>query len=247
MKISIIIATWNAAKTLNRCLDSIVPQLTDETELILVDGGSKDDTNKIIDSYGDKVAVHISEPDKGIYDAWNKGVKASHGKWITFIGADDWMCEGAIDSYFNFFNNNGEDFDLVFSKLHFVDSCGRNIRNVGEPWNWNRFAHRRLKFAHPGALHNRKCFDKIGCFNIQYRICADSDFLQRLGPNVNTGFNDVFIINMSAGGVSDSKAALYEGYLSRKNNKVLSPMMNLLEYKRMKLAVMLGKIKRKLL
>ena len=67
MIISIIIATWNAAKTLNRCLDSIVPQLTNETELILVDGGSKDDTNKIIDSYGDKISVHISEPDKGIH------------------------------------------------------------------------------------------------------------------------------------------------------------------------------------
>lgn len=63
MKISIIIATYNAAKTFIRCLDSIVPQLTNETKLVLVDGGSKDDTNKIIDSYGDIIAVHISELD----------------------------------------------------------------------------------------------------------------------------------------------------------------------------------------
>ena len=109
MKISIIIATWNAAKTLKRCLDSIVPQLTDETELILVDGGSKDDTNKIIDSYGDKVAVHISEPDKGIYDAWNKGVSKAKGDWVMFIGADDILLEGAIEYY------------LAYLKLRILD------------------------------------------------------------------------------------------------------------------------------
>ena len=68
MKISIIIATWNAAKTLRRCLDSIVPQMTNQTELIIVDGGSEDETNDIIDSYGDCISVHLSEPDKGIYD-----------------------------------------------------------------------------------------------------------------------------------------------------------------------------------
>ena len=102
MKISIIIATWNAAKTLRTCLDSIVPQLNKDVELILVDGGSKDETNEIIDSYGDKVSVHISEPDKGVYDAWNKGVKSASGDWITFIGADDVMLQDTTSKYFKF-------------------------------------------------------------------------------------------------------------------------------------------------
>ena len=101
MKISIIIATWNAEKTLRRCLDSIIPQLTDETELIIIDGGSKDSTNEIINSYGNNVAVHLSEPDKGVYDAWNKGIKTSHGEWIMFIGADDTLCPNAIQVYNN--------------------------------------------------------------------------------------------------------------------------------------------------
>lgn len=102
MKISIIIATWNAAKTLRRCLDSIVSQLTDETELILIDGGSKDETNEIIDSYGDKIAVHVSEPDKGIYDAWNKGVMVAKGDWMMFMGADDVLLPDAIKNYMHF-------------------------------------------------------------------------------------------------------------------------------------------------
>jgi len=138
MTISIIIATYNAAKTLSHCLDSIVPQLTDETELILVDGGSKDETNSIIDSYGDKIAVHISESDKGIYDAWNKGVKAAHGQFIAFIGADDKLLPNAISQYLDFIETKGTDFDLICGKLYFVNAKGEVLRQVGEPWDWKK-------------------------------------------------------------------------------------------------------------
>lgn len=82
LEISIVIATFNAAKTLERCLQSIVPQLTDATELVIVDGGSEDETLSIIKKYEQYVAYTVSEPDKGIYDAWNKGVKVAHGEWI---------------------------------------------------------------------------------------------------------------------------------------------------------------------
>ena len=246
MKISIIIATWNAAKTLRRCLDSIVSQLTDETELILIDGGSKDETNEIIDSYGDKIAVHVSEPDKGVYDAWNKGVRVAKGDWITFIGADDWMLPDTISKYLGFFNDNGEDYDLICAKLHFVNSKGEVIRDVGEPWNWKKLIHRSWNLAHPGMLHNRRCFERIGCFDTRYRICGDSDFLQRLGPDIKTAFISDFLINMSEGGISDSTAAVKEGYVSRKRNKVLPDWVNLLEYSRLVVKVILGRLKRKL-
>lgn len=228
--ISIIIATYNAAKTLRRCLDSIVPQLTDETELILVDGGSQDDTNKIIDSYGEKVTVHISEPDKGIYDAWNKGVKVAKGRWIAFIGADDWLCEGSFSKYFNFIHTNGDNFDLICAKLYFVNSSKEIIKEKGEPWNWKKLIHRRWNLAHPGMLHNRECFERIGLFDIQYKICGDIDFLLRLGPNIKTGFIDDFIVYMSSGGVSDSFMALEEGYIIRKKNRILPLMINVFEY-----------------
>lgn len=137
MTISIIIATWNAAKTLRRCLDSIVPQLTNETELILVDGGSKDDTNKIIDSYGDKIAVHISEPDKGIYDAWNKGVIHAHGDWIMFIGADDRLAQNALVEYLDFINKQNLEYDLISSKRKMVTMDDKDIYEVGSCWTWH--------------------------------------------------------------------------------------------------------------
>lgn len=99
LEISIVIATFNAAKTLERCLQSIVPQLTDATELVIVDGGSEDETLSIIKKYEQYVAYTVSEPDKGIYDAWNKGVKVAHGEWIMFIGADDILLPNALTLY----------------------------------------------------------------------------------------------------------------------------------------------------
>lgn len=244
MTISIIIATYNASKTLQRCLDSIVPQLTDETELILVDGGSKDNTNEIIDSYGDKIAVHISEPDKGIYDAWNKGVKAAHGKFVAFIGADDQMLPEAIRHYLDFFDKHGTNFDLVCGKLYFVNSHGQILRKVGEPWDWKKHCRRKLNFAHPGMLHNKRLFEKVGYFDLQYKICADSDFLQRIGPSARGGFINEYLIKMAQGGMSDGYKAIKEGYLSRKKNKCLSPWINVMAHIELTLRYYIGKFLR---
>ena len=84
--LSIIIATYNAGNTLNTCLTSIVEQKSSEIELLIIDGGSTDNTLDIAHSYGDKIDVLISEPDKGIYDAMNKGLQAVKGRLIKKIG-----------------------------------------------------------------------------------------------------------------------------------------------------------------
>lgn len=247
MLISIIIATYNASKTLKRCLESIIPQLTDDTELIIVDGGSKDNTNEIINEYVEKISVHISEPDKGVYDAWNKGIKKAHGNWIMFIGADDTLCPNAINIYKNYFHQNGEDFDIICGKLHFVNNKGNLLRDVGEPWNWDKLRKRKWNLAHPGMLHNKRIFESYGMFNIQYKICADSDMLQRLGPNIKAGFIDDFLVNMSEGGVSDSIMAIKEGFLIRKKNKTLPYIENLYGYIILLCKFRLSKLKNKVL
>lgn len=156
MTISIIIATFNAAKTLQRCLDSIVPQLTDEAELILVDGGSKDSTNEIIDSYGDKIAVHISEPDKGIYDAWNKGVKVAHGNWVAFIGADDTLLPNAIQNYLNAIRLTPviDSYDYICAHNEYVDLNGKLLKVLGEKPVWSRMR-KYMAAAHVASLHNK--------------------------------------------------------------------------------------------
>lgn len=213
MKISIIIATWNASKTLKRCLDSIAPQLTNETELILVDGGSKDDTNNIIDSYGDKIDVHISEPDKGIYDAWNKGLKKAHGDWIMFIGADDILLEGAIEYYLanlNYISNT--DIDFISCKIKSITEDGIFLQYTGKLWNYTR-CKINMDVTHVASLTSKKYFEKVGVFNIEYKICGDYELLMRGGKRMKAKFIDFPIAEMPIGGTSFSVKGLREQLL----------------------------------
>ncbi|PUZ24422.1 Glycosyltransferase involved in cell wall bisynthesis [Chitinophaga costaii] len=94
IKVSVIIATWNAAHLLPACLDSIAAVQVPGLEIVIADGGSKDNTVALLEAFK-KVPLHyISEPDKGIYDALNKGVSQAHGKWLYFMGADDRLLPG---------------------------------------------------------------------------------------------------------------------------------------------------------
>ncbi len=230
-KISIIIATYNASLFLSRVLDSIKIQKEDDIELLVIDGLSSDNTIDIIKEYEEIIDIWVSESDKGIYDAWNKGINLSTGEWIMFLGADDILQPNALFTYLNFINSHDcSVIDIICAKLEFVNYKGEHLRVVGEPWNWNKMVNRKLSFAHPGLLHKRRLFDHFGVFDIKYKICADSDFFQRIGPNIKSEFIDVIMVKMQQGGMSDSYAALKEGYMIRKNNKVISPFLNMINH-----------------
>lgn len=242
MKISFIIATYNSGKTLKRCLDSIVSQMTNECELIIIDGGSTDNTNDIIAKYSPIVAYTISEKDDGVYDAWNKGIKASKGQWITFIGSDDELLPGTIKVYMKFIDASDCDTALITGKQHFVGKDGHHIKDVGEPFDWDKLVHRKLELSHPGMLHNRKCFEMYGMFDTRYRICADSEFLQRLGRGAKTVFTDEFFVNMAEGGISDSYAAMRESFLIRHRNKTIGVFENVVSFLKMIVALSVKRI-----
>lgn len=210
MKISIIIATWNAAKTLRRCLDSIVPQLTDETELILIDGGSKDETNEIIDSYGSKIAVHVSEPDKGIYDAWNKGVRVAKGDWMMFVGADDVLLPDAIKNYMHFTENiSYKDIDFISCRIKSVKEDRTFLQYTGKKWNYGK-CRINMDVTHVASLTSMNYFNRIGLFDINYKICGDYELLMRGGKEMRPLFLDKVIAEMPIGGASFSVKGLKE-------------------------------------
>lgn len=229
MTISIIIATYNAAETLNRCLDSIVTQLTTDTELVIIDGGSKDNTNDIIKSYGNKVSIHISEPDKGIYDAWNKGIKLSHGDWVMFIGADDKLRPNAINIYLNKIKDTTNQCLLISCKRNMYSLNGKLIRTVGCRWEWPSCL-KGMPISHPGALHNKKLFDEVGLFNISYRISGDYELLMRKATSLNAEFIDVVNIDVYEGGVSDSYNAIKEYYKTLKASQLVNKTVALRLY-----------------
>lgn len=228
MTISIIIATFNAAKTLQRCLDSIVPQLTNETELILVDGGSKDSTNEIINSYGDKIAVHISEPDKGIYDAWNKGVMAAHGGWVMFVGADDILLPNAIQSYLEALSSipNIDGYDYICAHNEYVDMQGKLLKILGEKPVWSKMR-KGMVAAHVASLHNiHNLFETIGGYNLDFKICADYELLLRKKSQLKSVMIPAHIARMTVGGMSFSTKAIIESYKIRKLHNSVSLFVN---------------------
>ena len=122
--LSIIIATYNAEKTLQRCLDSIIVQKSEEVELIIIDGGSTDNTVSIIKRNYKIIDYWISEKDKGIYDALNKGIDKANGKWIQFVGSDDFILPDALVDYLEFIKKtNTSGIDLITARVRIVTSA----------------------------------------------------------------------------------------------------------------------------
>lgn len=246
LKITVIIATYNAHLNLQKALDSLKLQTSKDFELIVVDGASTDNTLDIIKSNSDIITQYISAPDEGIYDAWNKGIKVAQGEYIMFLGADDILLPGALDAYIRFIEKNGHNFDIISSKLDYVNERGKHLKFVGEPWNWNKFKMNRMSFAHTGMLHNVRLFIKNGPFDITYKICGDLEFLLRTQGNIITGFMDAVTIKMQQGGISYSVKAIIEAYQIRKNKQILSTTENYLRLLYMLVRFCLSKIKQKI-
>ena len=213
---------------MSRCLDSIVNQLTDETELILVDGGSTDSTNEIIESYGNKVTIHISEKDNGIYDAWNKGIQLSRAPWISFIGADDVLLPMALSRYLDVIHKSPsvESYDYICAFNKYVDENENEVAPIGGVPEWPIFR-KRMNAAHVASLHNKKnLFETIGYYDTSFKICADYELLLRKKNKLKYIFIPKYIVGMQIGGVSFSTRAILETYHIRQKHSGLSAWEN---------------------
>lgn len=212
-QITIITATYNAELVLENLIQSIIPQKNEKIEFIIIDGNSKDNTIEIIKKYGGYIDFWISEPDKGIYDAWNKGIKAATGDWIMFIGADDELMPDALSTYIRYLkqNLNSSELDILTSKRRMIDQSGKEIRVVGGKWIWPQCL-KGMMISHPGAMHNKRLFDTYGNYDTSYRIAGDYELLLRPKDSIKADFIDEITIVVSEGGISDSFEGIKEHY-----------------------------------
>lgn len=180
MKISIITATYNSEATIRDTLESVNAQTYPHIEHIIVDGNSKDNTLEIVKKYGKRVSLIISEPDKGIYDAMNKGIKAATGDVIGILNSDDFFTSDNVISAIVFaFENN--DIDAVYGDVHYVNP--ENLNKCVRYYSSAVFKPSLFKFglmpAHPSFYVKRSCYEKYGLYSLDYKIASDFDLLIR--------------------------------------------------------------------
>jgi glycosyltransferase involved in cell wall biosynthesis len=205
--LSVITATYNSEKTLARTFMSIMNQNCSNFEYLIIDGKSSDKTLAIIKEYEPLfkkkkiVFKWISEPDTGIYNAWNKGLKLASGQWVSFLGSDDIYLESALEKYTAIINNNPT-ADFVHSKVKLIDG-EKVVYNITKRWNWNTFKN-EMKIAHVGAFHNARYFEKYGNYNEFYKITGDYELLLRAQSSLNVVFFNTFTAHMNVGGISNN-------------------------------------------
>ena len=169
---SIIIATFNAEKSIARCLNSLLEQRFKKKEILIQDGGSIDRTKQIIASYREDIAYFESQPDNGIYDAWNRALPHATGEWICFLGADDMFAgQDVLVNYSRFLKGRDPKTKVVYGKNHIINSKGDLLYTIGRPWKElrSRFYKTRCCLPHQGLMHHRTVFDDIGVFDDSFQ------------------------------------------------------------------------------
>ena len=219
MKFSIVIGTYNAAGTLQRCLQSIVDQSSKDWEILVSDGASSDRTMDIIRANSGAIAYSTSKPDSGVYNAWNSVIPHAKGDWLIFLGADDWLVDAdalaRVAGELEQRQVTPATHEFVYGATNLVDgmavveTLGRN----DTPGNTLPI-HAEVSFAHTGLLHSRRVFDEIGLFDSTYRSAGDYEYLLRaaLLEKGHVTRLDTTIANMQVGGMSNSASGRVRHY-----------------------------------
>lgn len=181
MKISIITATFNSGATLRDTMESVLGQSYQDYEMLIIDGGSTDDTKKIVDEYapkfGGKLKWHTGK-DKGLYDAMNKGISFAGGDAIGILNSDDFYADSDVLSRIA---EGLEAVDAVYGDLDFVD-CNDTSKVVRQ---WRGSQHTPGAFmkgwhpAHPTFYAKKGCYDRLGGFDITFDVSADFELMLR--------------------------------------------------------------------
>jgi glycosyltransferase involved in cell wall biosynthesis len=205
LTVSIITATFNRATSIKRALLSVKSQNYENIQIIVVDGASTDETITKARSILGKTDVIISEPDEGIYDALNKGLKISNGEIIGFLHSDDLFYDNdVVSKVVDVFAD--DTVDVVYGDACFFS--GENSMEVRRRYRSSNLTLKNLAWgkmpAHPSIFIRRRIYDEVGHFETNFKIAADYEFLCRLAklPNLRSVYLPHPFVRMQLGGVS---------------------------------------------
>lgn len=205
MKVSIITTAYNSGATIRQTIESVLSQDYRDIEYIIIDGGSTDHTMLIVSEYGNRISCAVSEPDAGIYDAMNKGIRMATGDIIGILNSDDFFASSKVvsrvaDAFVDL------SIDGVYGDVRFVSSAdlSRCVRHYSSKvfCRWLM----RLGFmpAHPSFYVRRSCYQRLGLYNTSYQIGADFELLLRFifVNQISIRYLPFDYVTMRTGGVS---------------------------------------------
>ena len=205
MKVSIITIAYNSAETIEDTIKSIVTQDYSNIEYIIIDGGSTDKTLSIVDKFKDSITTIISEPDKGIYDAMNKGVQNATGDIVGILNSDDIYADNKVVSRIVEAIGNK---DSIYADLVYVDRD--NTDKVTRYWKSGKYRKGIFKKGwmppHPTFFIKKSCYDQYGTYNLQLKSAADYELMLRMlhKHNISVAYLPEVITKMRVGGQSNA-------------------------------------------
>ncbi len=205
---SIITVSYNSESTIERTIASMLNQKHDNFEYIIIDGGSKDKTNAIIETlkpqFNGKL-THISEPDRGIYDGMNKGISLAKGNLVGLLNSDDYYYEDTLSKvYKTYLETDGK--TVISGELIFKGDKGEQLLRTSE----ERFLKKTNTFKngvrHPATFVPMNIYKSVGLFNLDYKIAADAELMLRIyKADFKFKFVNEVLIVMADGGASNTK------------------------------------------
>ena len=221
MKVSVITVCYNRKATIEQSIKSVLDQDYPDIEYIVVDGNSSDGTQNIIKSYSDKITKYISEPDKGMYDAINKGLAMATGDIVGLMHSDDVFYDHEVISKIVAVFKNNPDTEGVYGDGIYVtnDEDQKLVRNrIGGEYDFKRLKSGWLPL-HPTVYIKKSIIEKYGNYNLNFKIASDTEFLLRylFKNKINMTYLNSYVVKMRMGGLStDYKRAfkvLKEDYM----------------------------------
>ena len=204
---SIVTVCFNSEKTIKTTIESVLQQKYKNYEYIIVDGASKDSTMDIVKSYETNFEgrlIYKSEPDKGIYDAFNKGIKMSQGKYVWIVNSDDYIEPNALEEL-SFITSQyaNENAPVISAAMNFITATQSRIVKSSQEKVHNAYKTDTMGITHPATLVPKRVYETVGYYDDEYKIIGDIDWFHRAyGQKTPILFIDNIITNMVCGGVS---------------------------------------------
>ncbi|QKO22970.1 glycosyltransferase family 2 protein [Rhodoferax sp. BAB1] len=205
MKISVITVCFNSEATIAHTLQAVAAQTHPDVEHVIVDGGSRDGTVKLVETLGRNGRVILSEPDKGIYDAMNKGLRLATGDVIGFLNADDMYADDGVLARVDALMQQDR-LDALYGDTEFVHPA--NLNKPVRRYRSDRFRPDRIAWgwmpAHPALFLRRQVFERYGGFRPDYRIAGDFELVARIFHPGELSYRHIpeVLVRMRTGGIS---------------------------------------------